>query len=251
MNARFALATSGCLLALVATSGCGVRKEPTAATKVDSIRLTLDRNPSPSQLCFYSAQAANLFSEAGLNVTLAPPATPGTALQDLSSERSMLALASLPQLLIARGGGAPFVSVATVLRVPLWRLATHGKPDKVTINYPGMLVVARRSDLSSEGGVVRRFVQALARGCSQARSNPAPGLKALAAAPGAGSAKLAAAHLKPVLPQFAPPKSKPWGWQSPTSWQATLDWMTAKQLLGNSADPDAGYTNEFLAGQGL
>lgn len=264
--------------AIAILSACGERTEPTAPKTSDHVRVTLDRAPNASQACFYAAQAGGDFQAAGLDVSLVSPPSPGRSLEDLTAERSDMALTSQPDLLIKRGTGAALVSVATVLREPLWKInppkaqaktAVKGAKPKAgpvphpwtTDNlpagakgvspYPGMLVVARRADLGPKGSVARRFVQAVARGCTAVGTDSQPAITAIASAPGGQSATLAKRELPSFLGQFSPPQGKPWGWQDPTSWNKTLSWMTADGLIGPNADPDPGYTNEFLAGQGV
>lgn len=255
------------VLASLLASGCGERREPTAPTRTDRVTVTLDRVANVDQICFFQARAQALFAQAALDVTLVPPSKPGAALQDLAAERTDLALADQPTLLVARGGGAPFVSIATVLREPQWKLAPAAKGAKAPPHpwsadglpvkadglpqYPGMLVITRRPEISGDGSVARRFVQALARGCAAAKTDPLPGLRAIRASQGRTAQPLTPADARRLMPQLEPPAGKPWGWQDPASWDAMLAWMTERNLVGRSADPDAGYTNEFLAGVGL
>ena len=258
-------------------AGCGERTEPTAPQSFDSVRVTLDRTPNASQACFFAAQAAGSFKAVGLDVSLVSPPSTGQALDDLTAERSDVALASQPLLATKRSQGAALVSIATALREPIWKISPPvaatkaikkgAKPQvkpvahpwtgdglpagsKSVPAYPGMLVVARRTDLGQKGSLARRFVQALSRGCAAVTANSGPAIKEIAASPGGQSAAAASKELAKYLPQFQAPAGKPWGWQDPASWAATVQWMTAHHLLSSSSDPDPGYTNEFLAGQG-
>jgi putative hydroxymethylpyrimidine transport system substrate-binding protein len=272
----FSTAALICVVGLTA-AGCGQRTEPTAPQSFDSLRVTLDRAPNASQACFFAAQSAGSFKAVGLDVSLVSPPSTGQALDDLTAERSDVALASQPLLATKRSQGAALVSIATALREPIWKISPPVAATKATKKgakpqvkpvahpwtgdglpagsksvpaYPGMLVVARRTDLGQKGSLVRRFVQALSRGCAAVTANSGPAIKEIAASPGGQSAGAASKELAKYLPQFQAPAGKPWGWQDPASWAVTVQWMSAHHLLSSSSDPDPGYTNEFLAGQG-
>lgn len=274
-NARTAATGLAVVFGLTLTA-CAERSEPTAPTRTDNVRVTLDRSPNASQACFFQAAVAGDFSAAGLSVSLVSPTAPGKALDDLTGGRSLFALSSQPQLAISRGAGAALVSIATVVREPLWRVnppravakpkarapkpkapahqwTADGLPAGIPSPppYPGMLVVARREDLGPKGSIARRFAQALGRGCAQVGSNGSAAVTAIAAAPGGQKAASAGAELARYQPQFKPPPGRPWGWQDPAAWSLSANWLAARRLVGANADPDPGFTNEFLAGQGV
>ena len=112
--------------------------------------------------------------------------------------------------------------------------------------------MTRETFLAQHADVVRRFVQALARGYESVRRNPAAGVANLLKSSSGLSAKLQTASVKATLPAFFPPDpSRPWGWQDPVQWNSYGQWMLANHLISNpAAVPDAS-TNEVLAGQGI
>jgi putative hydroxymethylpyrimidine transport system substrate-binding protein len=139
------------------------------------------------------------------------------------------------------------------------QLAQLGKrPSVIRMNQAGvptydeLVLVVRESMLTQHADVVRRFVQALARGYESVRRNPAAGVASLLKASPGLDVKLQRASVKATLPAFFPPSpNQPWGWQDPTQWNSYGQWMLRNHLITNpAAVPDAS-TNEVLAGQGV
>jgi putative hydroxymethylpyrimidine transport system substrate-binding protein len=124
--------------------------------------------------------------------------------------------------------------------------------DRVGVpTYDELVLVVRRSTLTSEPDVIRRFVQALARGYDAARRDPTAAVANLVSANSGLDRKLQVASVRATLPVFFPTGSHPWGWQDPAQWNAYGTWMLSHHLISN---PDAivdASTNELLAGQGV
>jgi putative hydroxymethylpyrimidine transport system substrate-binding protein len=118
--------------------------------------------------------------------------------------------------------------------------------------YDELVVVVRKNTIVNHPDVVRRFVQALARGYESVRRNPQQGVANLVRASSGLDPKLQLASVRATLPSFFPSNpSEPWGWQNPTEWNAYGQWMLSHHLI---SDPNAvldASTNELLAGQGL
>jgi putative hydroxymethylpyrimidine transport system substrate-binding protein len=126
--------------------------------------------------------------------------------------------------------------------------------DKVGVpTYNELVVVARANELTNHGEVVRRFVQALARGYEAVRANPSAAVDNLVKANPGLNRKLQLASVKATLPDYFPSggdAGRPWGWQDPTQWTTYGQWMLGQHLIsGPNAFVDAS-TNELLAGQG-
>ncbi len=118
--------------------------------------------------------------------------------------------------------------------------------------YNELIVVARRADLAKRGGVVRRFMQALARGHAALRRDPNAAVEALLRANPDLKRKLQLAVVKATLPIFFPDEAgKPFGWQSQREWQAYADWMFERDLVERRPRAAAAFTNEFLPGEGV
>ncbi|MCW3066592.1 MAG: transporter substrate-binding protein, partial [Solirubrobacterales bacterium] len=131
----------------------------------------------------------------------------------------------------------------------------HRKPTAIPVDQAGvptydeLVIVARQAELADRGALVRRFVQALARGYESARADVPAGVDALVQA-GATPRKLTDATVRASLPAFFPAASKPWGWMEPASWHAFGQWMLQHKLLQHDPHAESALTNEFLAGQG-
>lgn len=127
-------------------------------------------------------------------------------------------------------------------------LAAPGAPP-----YDGLVVVAREDSIISQPGVIRRFVQTLARGYRAARRHPTQAITNLInAVPSlAPRQPLELAMLHAAIPYFFPGGGKVWGWQRQAQWNAFGTWLTQNRMLSNpNATADAS-TNELLQGQGV
>ncbi len=118
--------------------------------------------------------------------------------------------------------------------------------------YDELVVVVRKNTIVNHPDVVRRFVQALARGYESARRDPQAAVANLIKASPGLEPKLQLASVRATLPAFFPSNpSHPWGWQDPSQWNAYGQWMLGHHLISvPNAVLDAS-TNELLAGQGL
>jgi putative hydroxymethylpyrimidine transport system substrate-binding protein len=118
--------------------------------------------------------------------------------------------------------------------------------------YDELVVVVRKNTIVNHPDVVRRFVQALARGYVSTRRDPQAAVANLVHASAGLDPKLQLASVLATLPAFFPNNpANPWGWQDPTRWNAYGQWMLGQHLI---SDPNAvldASTNELLAGQGL
>jgi putative hydroxymethylpyrimidine transport system substrate-binding protein len=132
-------------------------------------------------------------------------------------------------------------------------------PNVIPVNeagvptYDELVLVVRKGTIIDHAGLIRRFVQALARGYQAARGDPKAAVANLLKANPALSPKLQAASVKAVMPDFFPPAGKPWGWMSGGQWYQFGQWMIAHHLISDpSHDVVPGSNdNELLAGQGL
>jgi putative hydroxymethylpyrimidine transport system substrate-binding protein len=118
--------------------------------------------------------------------------------------------------------------------------------------YDELVVVVRKNTIVNHPDVVRRFVQALARGYESTRRDPQAAVANLVHASSGLDSKLQLASVRATLSSFVPSNpSEPWGWQNQTEWNAYGQWMLSHHLV---SDPNAvldASTNELLAGQGL
>ena len=118
--------------------------------------------------------------------------------------------------------------------------------------YDELVVVVRKNMIVNHPDVVRRLVQALARGYESTRRNPHEAVANLVRASSGLDPKLQLASVRATLSSFFPSNpSEPWGWQSPTEWNAYGQWMLNEHLISNPNAVLDASTNELLAGQGL
>jgi len=112
--------------------------------------------------------------------------------------------------------------------------------------YDELVLVARQGYLAQHGAVIRRFVQALARGYASARRDPGGAASQIPST----DKKLQTAAVRKSLPAFFPGGSQPFGWMSPAQWHTFGEWMFHNKLLSRDPHAESALTDEFLAGQG-
>jgi putative hydroxymethylpyrimidine transport system substrate-binding protein len=117
--------------------------------------------------------------------------------------------------------------------------------------YDELVLVANEDALERDGGKLRAFIGALARGTLALKRDPAQGIKGLLEANRDLDPKLQRASVKATLPLFLPPRGKPFGWQDPKAWSNFGDWMRENKLLDHAPDSAGAHTDELLPGAGL
>jgi putative hydroxymethylpyrimidine transport system substrate-binding protein len=117
--------------------------------------------------------------------------------------------------------------------------------------YDELVLVANESALERDGGRLRAFLSALARGTRQLARDPDRGIEALLDANPDLDPKLQRAVVRVTLPLFLPESGRSFGWQAPGEWQAFAAWMRENELLEEIPDAGGAFTNELLPGQGL
>jgi putative hydroxymethylpyrimidine transport system substrate-binding protein len=134
----------------------------------------------------------------------------------------------------------------------------HKHPNVIHMNqvgvptYDELVVVVTKNEIVNHPDVVRRFVQALARGYESVRQNPRGAVANLVKASPGLSQKLQLASVEATLPYYFPSNpSLPWGWQNPTQWNDYGQWMLQNHLISNPNAVIDASTNELLAGQGI
>jgi putative hydroxymethylpyrimidine transport system substrate-binding protein len=115
--------------------------------------------------------------------------------------------------------------------------------------YDELVFVANADALEQNGPVIRRFIEALARGAVQLKRDPAAGVDALVKSNPDLDPKLQGASVKATLPYFLPPRGRPYGWLDPRRWARFGQWMRDNRLIQTGAQ--GAYTNRFLPGQGV
>jgi putative hydroxymethylpyrimidine transport system substrate-binding protein len=119
-------------------------------------------------------------------------------------------------------------------------------------NYDELVLVVREKTLANRPDLIRRLVQAMARGYESVRSDPAGAVANLVKANPSLDAKFQTAAVNATLPAFFPSdSSQPWGYQNQVQWNSYGQWMLSNHLISSPAAVADASTNEELAGQGL
>jgi putative hydroxymethylpyrimidine transport system substrate-binding protein len=120
--------------------------------------------------------------------------------------------------------------------------------------YDELVLVVREDEAGTRGQDLRAFLQGLARGEKQARSDPKGAAGLIVKANPSADAKLQLASIEATLPATLPSNhSKPYGWQDASAWATFSHWMFSHKLIRSNPNR-AGlppFTNEFLPGQGI
>lgn len=137
----------------------------------------------------------------------------------------------------------------------------HKHPVVIPVNEAGvptyneLILVAREQEARQDGEDLRAFMQALTRGEEQVKADPEAAVADLLAAAPSLERKLQLESVKQTLPAAMPSEAgKPYGWQSPSAWEAFGNWMFDHGLLHKQPIHPGlltPYTNEFLPGQGI
>lgn len=139
---------------------------------------------------------------------------------------------------LARRGRRP-----TILRMERLGVPTYNE-----------LVFAAEPDAlqTEQASRIRRFLQAVARGATSVRDDPAAAVDALVAANDDLDPALQAAVIEVTTDVFFPGDEKrPFGFQDLSDWTAYGEWMAENGLIGADQNGEDAVTNEFLPGQGL
>jgi len=135
----------------------------------------------------------------------------------------------------------------------------HKQPTIIRMDQAGLptyqeLVFVADNDKLQEkgvGDVMRRFLQAVARGAKAVKADPDVGADALVKADPDLNRDFTLATVKATLPVFFPDdQSFPFGYQNADEWKAYGQWMLDNGLVKTLPTPTS-LTNEFLPGRGI
>jgi putative hydroxymethylpyrimidine transport system substrate-binding protein len=119
--------------------------------------------------------------------------------------------------------------------------------------YQELVFVANNDRLQEKGrgDVMRRFVQAVARGAKAVKADPNAGVDPLVKANPDLDRALQLDQVQATLPVFFPSNPRfPWGYQNADEWKAYGQWMLDNGLISRLPTPTS-LTNEFLPGRGI
>jgi putative hydroxymethylpyrimidine transport system substrate-binding protein len=117
-------------------------------------------------------------------------------------------------------------------------------------NYDQLVLVCNEVFFANHDNLMRRFTQAVGRGWTAVRADPAAGVHALLGADSSLNATVQTAAVTATLQGAFPTGGKPWGWQQQHEWNAFGRWMTSQHLIDGGEAWFAASTNQLLAGQG-
>jgi putative hydroxymethylpyrimidine transport system substrate-binding protein len=135
----------------------------------------------------------------------------------------------------------------------------HKKPTIIRMEdagvptYQELVFVADTDRLRDKGvgDVMRRFVQAVARGAKAVKADPSAGVDPLVKANPDLDRALQLDQVNATLPVFFPENPKfPWGYQNADEWKVYGQWMVDNGLISKLPSPTS-LTNEFLPGRGI
>ncbi len=116
--------------------------------------------------------------------------------------------------------------------------------------YDELILVAREETVRDQGAMLRRLLQAVARGHAAVRDDVETGVQPLVRANPDLERPLQVAQVRATLPVFFPGGGRPFGWHEPAEWGTYARWMADNGLLPDPRVVERAYTNEFLPGEG-
>lgn len=148
----------------------------------------------------------------------------------------------------------PTTTTITEQDAPVWPAALQqdlSQPGAPT--YYGLVLVVSKGSIVDDAGLIRRFVQAVARGYRATRAHPAAAVRNMVAqVPAlAPTENLVLSTVNAAMPHFFPRGTKVWGWQREAQWNLFGTWMIRHGFLDNPNAITDASTNELLQGQGV
>jgi ABC-type nitrate/sulfonate/bicarbonate transport system substrate-binding protein len=339
----------------VAVAGCGEIQNtitPNPGTE-NVVKVMLAGPPSAFYVGLYEAQALGYFKQTDIDLEVEIPTPGGNAVQELHDGKVLIAIGSMPTVMLQRNRNEPVVGIAAITHSPLSAVeissasssagacaggpsggaglttttattttpssagppATSTTTSSVTAGtctsttttasaatpqasagattttststtttttttttrasepdshlwpaalkrllkgsgvptYEGLVVAVRKGTIVNHAPLLRRFIQALARGYRAARANPAAAVQNLVLqVPALASSEAQQlATVNAAMPYFFPPGLPIWGYQRETVWNTFGEWMLTNHVI---SDPNAitdASTNELLQGEGV
>jgi ABC-type nitrate/sulfonate/bicarbonate transport system substrate-binding protein len=188
-------------------------------------------------------------------VVTATTATPAAAVTSTST--TTVTSTSPTSTQTATGTGTSTTPSTTTIAPPdatLWPAGLRALLRQSSApTYDGLVIVVRKGTIVDHAGLLRRFVQAVARGYRAARRNPQAAVANLikevpSLAP---SEALALNTVNAALPYIFPTGQKIWGYQRQAEWNTLGTWMSEHHLISNPNTITDASTNELLQGEGV
>jgi putative hydroxymethylpyrimidine transport system substrate-binding protein len=118
-RARYLMCAGVALMAVLALSACGAKKDVILPGTARPLRLMLDYFPNADHAAIYEAIDHGDFRAVGLDVTPETPADPAQPLQLLAAGKVDIAISYEPEVLLARDQGLKLVSIGALVQRPL------------------------------------------------------------------------------------------------------------------------------------
>jgi putative hydroxymethylpyrimidine transport system substrate-binding protein len=112
--------------------------------------------------------------------------------------------------------------------------------------YDELVLVAQRSRVEDDPGVIRLFISALANGTRDAIANPEAATQSILRAGQGLDPKLTRAEIDATLPLLAPEPGEPFGQMDAEEWDLFASWMADRGLISEVPEADEVLTNELL-----
>ena len=129
----------------------------------------------------------------------------------------------------------------------------HKDPNVIHMDQAGvptyneLVFVVRKATIVNHAPLIRRFVQAVARGYKAARANPVQATRNLVRMNPGLNYKLQLASVLVTMSSFFPSGHHPWGWQDAKEWNAFGNWMTHNKP-DHEPERDTGRVDQRAAG---
>jgi putative hydroxymethylpyrimidine transport system substrate-binding protein len=111
-----AWAALACLTCALALGACGAKQDALSAPTTKRFTVMLARSPEANDVAIYAASAHGDFRAVGLDVAPVAPAAAGEPLRQLAAGKLDMAIASEPELLLARDEGLKLVAIGALVQ---------------------------------------------------------------------------------------------------------------------------------------
>ncbi len=130
------------------------------------------------------------------------------------------------------------------LPVNVMRMEEWGVPD-----FYELVLVASEDKVADESEVVQKVVRAFSRGFEYALANPQPSIDMLVSLGGETVLEdVEREGVELLLPMWDDGVAPRFGWQEQSRWNSFAEWMKSRDLIDDSLDPSAAFTNRFIEG---
>jgi len=264
--------------AALVVAGCGEIPNTITpqADSANQLYVALDGPADFNDVGIFEAQALGLFKQTDVDVHYVVTTDP---IEALITHKANIAISDEPSILLERNQHIALASVSAIEQGPkvvsvsckspkTKKSAPRSHPPlhpatcttsaapvdsayEAGPTYNARDFVVTENEIITHAPILRRFIQAVARGYAATQTDPESATQNLVKLNPGLKYNVQLAGVRATLPNFLPVAGKPWGWQVVDDWNAFGTWMLNSHIITNTdATPDAD-TNELLAGQGV